>query len=279
MLDLMRNCLEKETIAINTMTTPFSIFHIPHSSTVIPAHVRGSLSLSDEDLAHELLLMTDHYTDELFDYNSEPVCRAVFPVSRLVLDPERLTDDPLEPMAEKGMGVVYVKTSGGRPLRHLDFRPTKTELIDEFYVPHHRELDRMIAESLRDHGSCLILDCHSFPLKPWPFESGRERPRPEICLGTDPFHTPEWLAAEGERLFEMEGFRVERNHPFSGALVPGRFYWKQPRVIALMIEVNRSLYMDEITGKRLPEFLGFKSILLGVLRDLMSNLGEQIRSL
>jgi N-formylglutamate amidohydrolase len=86
------------------MAPAFAIFHIPHSSTVVPAHVRGSLCLLEKDLAHELFSMTDHYTDELFDYQFEPVHRTVFPVSRLVLDPERFSDDALEPMAEKGMG-------------------------------------------------------------------------------------------------------------------------------------------------------------------------------
>jgi N-formylglutamate amidohydrolase len=251
------------------MAPAFAIFHIPHSSTVVPVHVRGSLCLSEKDLAHELFSMTDHNTDELFDYQFEPVHRIVFPVSRLVLDPERFSDDALEPMAKKGMGVVYMKTSDGRPLRHPGFIPTKTELIEEFYLPHHKELDTIVAESLRDYHSCLILDCHSFPLKPLPYESHSEKPRPEICLGTDRFHTPEWFAAEAERLFQMKGFRVARNYPFCGVLVPGRFYWKQPTVLALMIEVNRSLYMNEISGERLPEFLDFKNILLSVVSDLI----------
>ena len=64
----------------------------------------------------------------------------------------------------------------------------------------------------------------------------------------------------------MKGFRVIRNYPFCGVLGPGRFYWKQPTVLALMIEVNRSLYMNEISGERLPEFLDFKNILLSVAK-------------
>jgi hypothetical protein len=38
---------------------------------------------------------------------------------------------------------------------------------------------------------------------------------------------------------------------------------------SLMIEVNSSLYMNEISGERLPEFLDFKSILLSVVSDLI----------
>jgi hypothetical protein len=42
--------------------------------------------------------------------------------------------------------------------------------------------------------------------------------------------------------------------PFAGALVPMRFYGKDLRVRALMIEVRRGLYMDERSGARGPAF-------------------------
>jgi N-formylglutamate deformylase len=251
------------------MAAPFVILHIPHSSIVVPDHVRGSLCLSDEDLAREVFLMTDHCTDELFDYECELVHRVVFPVSRLVLDPERFTEDAKEPMSKKGMGVVYEKTSDGKPLRDPGFVPTRAELIEEFYRPHHDKLGAVVSESLRANLSCLILDCHSFPLRVLPFEPHNERPRPEICIGTDLFHTPEWLVTEAEGLFHGRGFRVSRDHPFAGALVPSSVFKKDPAVLALMIEVNRSLYMDEITGERLPGFLDFKQVVWGVLGDLI----------
>lgn len=251
------------------MAPAFVVFHIPHSSTVVPDHVRGSFCLSEKDLVHELLLMTDRYTDELFNYQFEYVQRIVFPVSRLVLDPERFLDDIQESMAKKGMGVVYLKTADGRPLRNPGFVPTRAELIEEFYHPHHNKLNTAVAESLKKYPSCLILDCHSFPLKPLPYESYSEEPRPEICLGTDSFHTPEWLVAEAERLFQIKGFRVARDYPFGGVLVPGSFYRKEPSILALMIEINRSLYMDEISGEHLQEFLNFKNNLLNVVSNLV----------
>lgn len=252
------------------MIASYVVLNIPHSSTVIPAHVRESLQrLSEDDLTHEILLMTDHYTDELFDYQFDAVRRIMFPVSRLVLDPERFVDDTIEPMAEKGMGLVYMKTSDGRPLRQPGFIPTKTELIEEFYRPHHKELNTIVAESLRAYHSCLILDCHSFPLKPLPYESHSENPRPEICLGTDPFHTPEWLAGEAERVFQAEGFQVALNYPFTGTMMPNVFYKQDRSVHSLMIEVRRSLYMNELSGERLPGFSDFKMVLLTALRNLI----------
>jgi N-formylglutamate amidohydrolase len=49
-------------------------------------------------------------------------------------------------------------------------------------------------------------------------------------------------------------FSVLVDRPFSGALVPAKYYRREPRVQAVMIEINRRLYMDEQTGERLPNF-------------------------
>ena len=46
--------------------------------------------------------MTDHYTDELFHEPNDDVRRLLFPVSRLLVDPERFADDELEPMTAVG---------------------------------------------------------------------------------------------------------------------------------------------------------------------------------
>ena len=42
--------------------------------------------------------------------------------------------------------------------------------------------------------------------------------------------------------------------PFSGALVPLSAYRKDRRVLSVMIEINRSLYMDEHSGAKTEGF-------------------------
>jgi N-formylglutamate deformylase len=61
-------------------------------------------------------------------------------VSRLVVDPERFADDSLEPMADRGMGVIYTKTAHGDVLRDEPDASSRAALLNEYYNPHHTKL-------------------------------------------------------------------------------------------------------------------------------------------
>jgi N-formylglutamate amidohydrolase len=104
------------------------------------------------------------------------------------------------------------------------------------------------------HGRCLVVDCHSFPSFPLPYELDQSPDRPDICIGTDAFHTPAKLADEVIAGFQLHGYTVALNRPFAGSLVPAKFYRNDANVAALMIEVNRALYMDEQTGAKSGRF-------------------------
>ena len=43
------------------------LLHIPHSSTVIPDRFADLFTLDPREVAEELLVMTDHHTDSLFE--------------------------------------------------------------------------------------------------------------------------------------------------------------------------------------------------------------------
>ena len=233
------------------------IFHIPHSSTAIPAEVRGSIILSDAELDAEILAMTDHFTDELFGYfagTKDSV--AQFGVSRLIVDVERFPDDSQETMSERGMGVVYTRTSKLGILRSPVSSPERNALLNKYYWPHHRYLEDCAKSGLQAEGFAFVLDCHSFPSQSLPYEDTQNEQRPEFCLGTDEYHTPANLVEVVKKYFADKGYRVAINTPFSGALVPNGYFRKDKSVTALMIEVNRKLYMDEATGRK--DLVGFK---------------------
>ena len=234
------------------------ILHVPHASRKIPADVRRTLLLDDAELERELTRMTDAWTDELFlGAAGSGDATVVFPVSRLVVDPERFEDDALEPMASVGMGAVYVRTSHGAPLRAPLPDRERQALLNHFYRPHHRALEEAVGRELGRTGSALIVDCHSFPSLPLPYERDRSLRRPEICIGTDAFHTPAELRRAATLLFERLGHEVALDTPFSGSIVPQRWYRSDPAVRSIMVEVRRDLFMDERSGERLPGFGAF----------------------
>lgn len=213
--------------------------------------------------------MTDAFTDEIFRLDEQVARSIVFPVSRLVVDPERFLDDGTEPMSALGMGVIYTRTSDGIPLRTDADAETRERLLAAYYEPHHRRLADAVTLALRRWDSCLVIDCHSFPSAPLPYELDRSPDRPEICLGTDEAHSPPALVETATDLFRRAEFRVALDRPFSGALVPALYHRREPRVLAIMIEVNRSLYMNEATGDRLPDFADLAARIRGSVTGLI----------
>ena len=93
------------------------ILHLPHASTFIPEDLRDDFLLSDEDLQEELNWITDHATDVIFQQAFPEAKVIVFPVSRLVIDPERFSEHSPEPMSQEGMGATYTRGSLRQPLR------------------------------------------------------------------------------------------------------------------------------------------------------------------
>ena len=225
------------------------ILHIPHDSKVIPEDLRHQILLDDTELQAEIIYMTDSHTAELYEYGK--ASRIIFPVSRLILDPERFADDAQEPMAERGMGVVYTITSHLNKLRAILNAEEKETLLKRYYHPHHQRLTDAAQVALESFGKCLIIDCHSFPSKTLPYElkDGTES-RPEICIGTDKFHTPSGLTEKLFNYFKDKGYDVDIDTPFAGALTPLKYYGKESNVLSVMYEIRRDLYMNEETGEK-----------------------------
>jgi N-formylglutamate amidohydrolase len=210
----------------------------------LPSHAR---------LNHELLIMTDAWTDELVAVLPLKAERVIFPVSRLVVDPERFPSDDHEPMALKGMGATYTKLSSGEPLRQLS-DADRAALMAAYYHPHHLVLTAATESAIRESGFCLIVDVHSFSSSPLPHEEDQTVDRAEICVGFDAFHSPFPGDVDIIPICERLGFSGSVNRPFSGSIVPSKFWTRDDRVRSFMIEVRRDVYMDERTGERLPDF-------------------------
>ncbi|MFG2790990.1 N-formylglutamate amidohydrolase [Streptomyces sp. NPDC048419] len=228
------------------------ILHVPHSARDIPADVRAGIVLDDAALERELDHITDAHTAEIAEAAAELSAvtpwRFVNRLSRLVVDPERFPDER-EEMLSVGMGAVYTRTTHREALR-----PTATDpepLIARYFRPYAEAMTEAVADRLTTTGRAVIIDVHSYPTAPLPYELHGTGPRPPICLGTDPFHTPPELLAAAKKAFAPCG-ETALDSPFGGAYVPLEFYGKDTRVSALMVEIRRDTYMIEPGGPATP---------------------------
>ncbi|MET8975692.1 N-formylglutamate amidohydrolase [Streptomyces sp. NPDC004539] len=227
------------------------ILHVPHSAREIPPEVRAGIVLGDAALERESDHIVDAHTAEIARYAADRSAvrpwRFVNLLSRLVVDPERFPDER-EEMRAVGMGAVYTRTTHQEVLR--DDTADAQPLIDRYFRPYARAMSQAVAGRLRETGRAVVLDVHSYPSSPLPYELHGGGERPAVCLGTDPFHTPPGLLAAARDAFS--GFEVGLDSPFGGTYVPLEYYGSDARVSALMIEVRRDVYMTEPGGPAGP---------------------------
>lgn len=212
------------------------VLHVPHSSTYIPERYR-SIYIRPDEVDAEALEAADLYADELFRY---PAATVVFPVSRLLCDVERFRDPVQEGMTGRGMWVCYTRDMQGRRLAQFEMNHV-AHILQQYYDVHHAHLTAAVEKKLLLYGKVLVTDCHTFPdFLPYYKHEGS----PDICLGTDAYHTPSALVRRCRLIFEQQGYSVSINDPFAGALVPMRYYGRNRAVQAIMVEINRRLYCD-----------------------------------
>lgn len=154
----------------------------------------------------------------------------------------------------------------GKPLRCSPTNSERETLINRYYRPHHLKFEKNVSASLHRYGKCLIIDCHSFPSAPLPYEDDQRKNRPDICIGIDELHTPVSLCQAVEFSVKKLGLSCAINRPFSGSIVPSEFYRKNLNIISIMIEINRRLYMHENTGEKSCKFSDCKESIQSIIQ-------------
>ena len=262
------------SLVVTHQKSPF-IFHIPHSSTVIPKELENQFCCTPEALALETKTMGDLFTDELFEPLAQIGSSITAQFSRVACDVERFSDDKEESMSQHGMGAVYTHSFSKNRIRFESHN--RQIVLEQFYEPHHAAFNQLVNQCLSTHDKAIIVDCHSFPSKKRWYEPGYEddKPLPDICIGTDSFHTPKWLADLMVSFFAERGYSVELDYPFSGSVTPLEHYSKSQNVLSIMIEINRKLYMDENTFLKKEQFECILNDLRHLGKELLARFGSR----
>ena len=253
------------TLTDNSADTPV-ILHAPHGSRYIPEELKNTFLLSPAALETEKDLMTDHFTNDLVKSTSG-ASSLVNELSRFVVDVERFPDER-EEMLTVGMGAFYTQGSQKQQLRKKE--QTANPALRAFFDAYSDAFTELVQSTLDQHGRAVIIDVHSYPTKPLPYELHSSEPRPQLDIGADPTHTSALLIGEVIKAFGHLQSGI--NESFHGTYVPLKFYEaRDTRVQSVMLEFRRDTYMDEKNIELFPE--GF-SALQESLQQLVTSLNK-----
>ena len=250
------------------------VFNSPHSGQFMPQSFVAQSRLGQSDLRQS----EDRAVDELFlgcldagapmlralasrayvDLNREPYELD----QRMFLEPLPGFMNPGSPRVAAGFGTIPRLVGDG-----LDIYRGRISLldalarIDTYYKPYHRALAILLGEAQQAEGLVLLVDCHSMPAsaaKP----GGANSTASDIVLG-DRFGLA--CAAEIslwiEQFFATRGLRTVRNKPYAGGFITETYGAPHHGRHVIQIEINRSLYMNEVTAALTQGFEVMRSML------------------
>ena len=242
------------------------ILHIPHASDNIP--FKKGFVIDETKIKEEIIKLTDWFTDDLF--YSEVDTQIIAPFSRVFCDVERFSDDSQEEMFKLGMGALYTRCDDNT-LSRVVTTGLRKEILDNYYWPHHENLNNSVKTQLKLKDTCLIVDSHSFPKTPLFKGLDQRGNRPDFNIGTDKFHTPLDLVKKSEDYFKNLGYTTGIDWPYSGSIVPMEYYQKDKRVNSIMLEINRALYLEGDTNDKSSDYNNTKEVVQGFLTFLRNN--------
>ena len=254
------------------------VFASPHSGRDYPQEMLDVSVLDSKTIR----LSEDAFVDEIFASAPElgsPLLVANMPRAYVDLNRAKTELDPalikdvrghgLNPRVASGLGVIPRVVANGRPIYDgkLPFSVAEHRL-KECWIPYHSCLQGLLDRAREKFGRSVLIDCHSMPhaaVSPRNMNS----PSPEIIIG-DRFGAAAAtdLVEEVHLAFERAGFLVARNTPFAGAYVTQHYGRPSHDQNAIQIEIDRSLYMNEATIERLPNFDDFCARIREVILDI-----------
>lgn len=260
----------------------------PHSGRDYPAAFLAQSSLDPLTLRRS----EDSYVDELFAAAPEfgaPLLKAIFPRAFLDVNREAYELDPLmfedalpdfvltnTPRVAAGLGTIARQVASGAEIyrRKLSFEDAQRR-IQQLYMPYHAALSGLIQASLAKFSRCLLLDCHSMPSigGPTDMDSGAERVDFVLgdCYGRS--CAPQVTDMVEKFLFRL-GYCVVRNSPYAGGYTTRHYGNPAAGVHVLQIEINRRLYMAELSHEKNSGFPQLQSRMTALIAQVAAFLGS-----
>lgn len=261
-------------------TTPV-VFSSPHSGRDYPVAFLEQSQLDGPAIRSS----EDAFVDRLFDMAPKlgaPLLVARVP--RAYVDLNRASDEldpalidgivraPHNPRISSGLGVIPRVVAGGRPIYRGKLPLSEVERrLRAHWHPYHAALRGLLDQSLAQFGEAVLIDCHSMPHEAIEAHARPGVPHPEVVLG-DRFGASAGRAVVDriEAAFLAAGLRVARNTPFAGAYITQAYGRPTRNCHVVQIEIDRALYMDEVTVRPNAGFAAFRKLIAGVVAEVIA---------
>jgi N-formylglutamate deformylase len=255
-------------IAIRALagTTPL-VFDSPHSGTRYPEDFRFSCDFA------RLRTAEDTHVEKLYDFAPSlgiAWVEALFPRSYLDANrsdreidvgmfdgpwPGPVPDAAMLAKVRLGKGLIWKYTDDGIPLydRQLTIEEVQRR-IDQCWRPYYQAVAAAIDAAHARHGYSLHVNCHSMPA----IAASHATDHPglahaDFVVGDRDGTTADPRLSAGLAGFLRErGYKVETNFPYKGVELVRRFGDPAHHRHSMQLEINRKLYMDEVTFELLP---------------------------
>ncbi len=240
---------------------PFFI-SVPHAGERVPIETPWL-----KDLPETLLMCdTDRFVDKIYGFGAESlgIPMIVTDIHRYVIDPNRLPDDVDEqsvegnpnPRGKFTTGFHWSQTTTGAPLiKEPISRALHEELTTKYFWPFHKRIEEQFAAIKRSGAAnAYHLDGHSMPSQGTAAHRDPGVKRPQIVVSDQDGKSCEgWYKDTVIAAYEAAGFEVAYNWPYKGGRITETYGQPAKGQHTVQVEMNRSLYMDEITKQRKDE--------------------------
>lgn len=266
------------------------VFSSPHSGR---RYSETFVASSRLDIA-TLRRSEDAYVEELFAAARDvgaPLLHALVPRAYIDLNREpfeldpKLFEGPLPQFANTrslrvaaGLGTVPRVVADAREI-YPGRLPVSEALhrIECVYRPYHAALRRLMERARTRFGVAVLVDCHSMPSASAreTAVAGRERRRIDFVIGDRYGASAARAIVDGvEARLSDRGYAVQRNRPYAGGFITEHFGRPSTGWHALQIEISRSLYMDETTLTKKPEF----PLIVGHVAEIVAGLACDVET-
>lgn len=272
----------------------------PHSGVYYPQSFVDASRLD----AHALRQSEDMYVEALFasavEHGAQMICahypRAFVDLNRAEneIDPILLDQtipahqDHNSPRVKAGLGTIPRIVAEDTPIYNGPISADEVQLrLRDIYQPFHQQLASTLDQYRADHGRAVLIDAHSMPSQAVQYkdrspnrsrkfyDSEAQAGSIDIVLGDrNGKSCAPGLTETVRDHFKQSGLHVTLNKPYAGGFITQQYGRPESNQHALQIEINRALYMNEVSYEKTANFYDLQNLidsLLGSLADHMAH--------